>query len=152
MTDFDADSIDAFPSAASDGSAAAVADKGEREVVPLPSVDDITGTDRRNHLDGLDEIPATNPVGLVDASTDATTQTANVLIDDTVDLPLDTFVVSPQRLVDNTVLFHYGIVTEVFGRIEGAEMTTDTARFAAATLPGQRYRRAEITWIRTHPE
>lgn len=152
MTDFDADSLDAFPSAASDRSAAAVADKGEREVVPLPSVGDITGTDRRNHLDGLDGIPATNPVGLVDASTDATTQTANVLIDDTVDLPLDTFVVSPQRLVDNTVLFHYGIVTEVFGRIEGAEMTTDTARFAAATLPGQRYRRAEITWIRTHPE
>ena len=61
-------------------------------------------------------MPATDPVGLIDASTDATTQQANVLIDDRVDLALDTFVVTAQRLVDGSVLFHYGIVTEVSGR------------------------------------
>lgn len=128
------------------------ADGGEIEIVPLSRADDITGEDRRNHLDGLDGVPGLDPVGLVDASTDASTQTANVIVDDAVDLALDTFVVSPQRLVDDTVLFHYGIVTEVSGRIEGAEMATDTARLAASTLPGQRFRRAEVGWIRTHPE
>ncbi|BAN04387.1 ATP-binding protein [Ilumatobacter coccineus] len=143
MTDND------FPSAGHDVPAT---DNGEREVVPLSTVDDLTGSDRRNLLDGLEGIPATNRVGLIDASTDASTQTANVLIDESCDLALDTFVVSAQRLVDGSVLFHYGIISEVSGRIEGAEMTTDTARFAAATLPGQRFRRAEVTWIRTHPE
>lgn len=125
---------------------------GEVELVGLTSPGDVTGIDRRNDLDGLDQIPLTDPVGLVDASTDATTQQADVLISDTVDLTLDTFVVSPQRLVDGTVLFHYGIVTEVAGRVEGAETATDTARLANATLPGQRFRRAEVSWIRTHPE
>lgn len=124
----------------------------EVEFVPLTRVDDITGEDRRNYLEGLDGIPGGDPVGLVDASTDASTQTANVIVDDAIDLALDTFVVSPQRLVDDAVLFHYGIVTEVSGRIEGAEMATDTARLAESTLPGQRFRRAEVTWIRTHPE
>lgn len=124
----------------------------EVDVVGLTSPDDITLEDRRNDLVGLPGVPAGLAVGLIDASTDATTQTAQVLVDDAVDLTLDTFVVTPQRLVDGTVMFHYGIVTEVSGRIEGAEMATDTARLAAATLPGQRFRRAEVSWIRTHPE
>ncbi|MEI2816006.1 MAG: ATP-binding protein [Microthrixaceae bacterium] len=118
----------------------------------VPQVDDITDVDRRNDLRGLSGVPATDPVGLIDASTDATTQQANVLIDDRVDLALDTFVVTAQRLVDGSVLFHYGIVTEVSGRVEGAELATDTARLAAATLPGQRFRHAEVSWIRTDPE
>lgn len=125
---------------------------GEVELVPLHRVEDITGADRRNDLDGLAGVPGGDPVGLVDASTDASTQTANVIVDDRVDLALDTFVVTPQRLVDDSVLFHYGIVTEVSGRFEGAEMATDTVRLMASTLPGQRFRRAEVTWIRTHPE
>ena len=122
------------------------------EITPLGTPDDLTDVDRRNDLAGLDLIPATDPVGLIDASTDATTQQAQILIDETVDLPLDTFVVTPQRLVDGSVLFHYGIVTEVTGRVEGAETATDTARLANATLPGQRFRRAEVSWMRTHPE
>lgn len=124
----------------------------EVELVPLTGPEDVTDLDRRNDLTDLDEIPAGDPVGLVDASCDASTRTAQVLIDDRVDLTLDTFVVTPQRLVDGTVLFHYGIVTEVAGRVEGAETPTDTARFDRSTLAGQRFRRAEITWIRTHPE
>ena len=125
---------------------------GETVLRDLARPEDLTGVDRRNHLVGLELIPADTAVGLVDASTDASTREAVVLIDDAVDLSLDTFVVSPQRLVDDTVLFHYGIVTEVMGRVEGAEMATDTARLARSTLPGQRFRRAEVTWIRTHPE
>jgi DNA helicase HerA-like ATPase len=125
---------------------------GETELVPMPTPDDVTGEDRRNDLSGLDGIPATDPVGLVDASADASTQTAQVLVDTRVDLALDTFVVTPQRLVDGSVLFHYGIVTEVAGRVEGASTATDTARLANATLPGQRFRRADVSWTRTHPE
>lgn len=125
----------------------------EVAVSPLPTADDLTDVDRRNDLAGLAEVPAGPPHGLIDASVDASTQTAQVLVDTAVDLALDTFVVSPQRLVDGaTVLFHYGLVTEVAGRVEGAEMATDTARLANATLPGERFRRAEVRWIRTHPE
>lgn len=124
----------------------------ETEISGITLPGDLTGEDRRNDLTGLEGVPASDIAGLIDASTDATTQTANILIDETIDLALDTFVMAPQRLVDGEVLFHYGIVTEVSGRVEGAEMATDTARLAAATLPGQRFRRAEVTWIRTHPE
>ena len=119
---------------------------------PLTSPDDLTGEDRRVDLLGIDEVPALDAVGWVDASTDATTQTARVLIGERVDVALDTFVVTAQRLADESALFHYGIVSEVLGRVEGAETATDTARLAAATLPGQRFRAAEVQWIRTHPE
>lgn len=135
------------PSMSGDGPVAA-----EVELVPMHRVEEITGEDRRNDLDGLPGIPGSEPVGLVDASTDASTQTANAIVDERVDLALDTFVVTAQRLVDDSVLFHYGIVTEVSARFEGAEMATDTARLVAATLPAERFRRAEVAWIRTHPE
>ena len=125
---------------------------GEIEVVPLVRSEDVTGEDLRNHLDGLKDIPDDDPVGLVDASTDASTLTANVIVDVVADLALDTFVVSAQRLVDGAALFHYGVVTEVSSRIEGAEMATDTARLASSILPGERFRRAEVSWIRTDPE
>jgi DNA helicase HerA-like ATPase len=124
---------------------------GETEVVPMSRPDDARPADR-NDLAGLPEIPTREPVGLVDASTDASTQVAHILVDPRVDLTLDTFVVVPQRLVDDTVLFHYGIVTEAAGRVEGAVTSTDTARLAQATLAGEHYRRAEVSWIRTHPE
>jgi DNA helicase HerA-like ATPase len=130
----------------------ATLEPGETQITSIPTPDDLSEEDRRNDLSGLAEIPATDPVGLVDASVDASTQRAQILIDTRVDLALDTFVVTPQRLIVDSVLFHYGIVTEAAGRVEGAATATDTARLAAATLPGQRFRRAEVTWIRTHPE
>lgn len=124
---------------------------GERRLSPITSVD-APGEERRNDLSGAALVPTAPSVGWVDASTDASTQQATILIDAKVDLTLDTFVVTAQRLVDDTVLFHYGLVDEVSGRVEGAEMPTDTARLAQATLPGQRYRTATVQWIRTHPE
>ena len=125
---------------------------GETELTPIWPPGEIDPESRRNQLDGLDDIPLADPVGLVDASTEASTRTAQILVDPLTDLTLDTFVVAAQRLVDGSSLFHYGIVTEVAGLVEGAETATDTARLAAATLPGQRYRRADVNWIRTHPE
>ena len=80
-----------FPSAAEPGTddteTIGGVDYGEVELVPLTRVDDVTGTDRRNDLDGLYEVPfLDDAVGLVDASTDASTQVANVIVDDAVDL------------------------------------------------------------------
>lgn len=149
MTDHDA-AQEEFPPLPGEPDAVNVS--AEVELTPLQAPGDLTGMDRRNDLDNLPGVPTGGPVGLVDASTDATTQTANVLISETTDLSLDTFLVSPQRLVDGSVLYHYGLVTEVSGRVEGAEMATDTARLAVGTLPGQRFRRAEVSWIRTDPE
>jgi hypothetical protein len=105
---------------------------GETELVGLLTPDDLTLEDRRSDVHALPGVPAGPVVGLVDASVDATTQTAQIVIDAAVDLALDTFVVTPQRLVDGSVLFHYGLVTEITGRVEGAEMATDTP---AATPP-----------------
>lgn len=149
-TDLDADP---FPQAP--GVAALNDGPGGAETLlapPLTGPGDLTGEDRRVDLTGMDGVPALEAVGWVDASTDATTQAARVLISDHVDVALDTFVVTAQRLADGSALFHYGLVSEVLGRVEGAETATDTARLAAATLPGQRFRAAEVHWIRTHPE
>lgn len=122
------------------------------EVSPITGPGDLTAVDRRNDLDGLEMVPTLAPVGLIDASTDASTTTAQVVVADDVEVALDTFVVSAQRLTDGVVLFHYGIVVEVSGRVEGAELATDTARFLNSIIPGQRFRRAEVRWLRTIPE
>ena len=66
---------------------------GQTEILPLSRVEDVTGEDRRNDLSGLESVPLSDPVGLVDASVDATTQVSQVLIAEHTDLPLDTFVV-----------------------------------------------------------
>jgi hypothetical protein len=122
------------------------------EVSPATGPDDVTGADRRNDLDGLEMVPTLDPVGLIDASVDASTTVAHVVVAEDVDVALDTFVVSAQRLADDEVLFHYGIVVEVSGRVEGADLATDTARFLHSVIPGQRFRRAEVRWLRTVPE
>ncbi len=118
------------PASVETGDSGATLDPAEIELTPVTSPDDLTGLDRRNQLDGVPDVPALAPVGLIDASTDASTRVAQVLIDPSVDVSLDTFVVSAQRLADGSALFHYGIVTEVSGRVEGAETATDTARLA----------------------
>ncbi len=134
------------------GGSVTVESETEVELIPLHRVEDVTDEDRRIDLYDLNDIPVDDPVGLVDASSAASTQTANVLVDAAYDVALDTFVVSAQRLADGSGLFHYGIVTEVSTRVEGAEMITDTDRLAKATLPGERYRCAEVRWYRTDPE
>lgn len=123
-----------------------------QDFVELGRPEELPLDDLRNDLEGLSGVPLVSAVGLIDASTDASTQKAQVLVNANFDLTLDTFVVSAQRLVNGEVLFHYGIVNEVSGRVEGAETATDTARLAAAALPGERFRRADVAWIRTFPE
>jgi len=106
----------------------------------------------RSVLTGLADTPDDVMVGLIDASVDSTTQRSHVVVDPGCDIALDELVVTAQRLADGSALHHYGVVVEVTGRIEGAELASDTARLAAATLPGERYRRAEVQWLRTVPE
>lgn len=124
----------------------------EVEISAVAGPDEVHVDASRSRLDGLNDIPTDTAVGLVDASLDSTTQRSHIVIDPTADLALDEFVVTAQRLADNSALFHYGLVVEVTGRVEGAEVASDTARLAAATLPGERFRRAEVQWIRTVPE
>ena len=124
----------------------------EVEISAVAGPDEVHVDASRSRLAGLSDIPTDAVVGLVDASLDSTTQRSHIVIDPTDDLALDEFVVTAQRLADNSVLFHYGLVVEVTGRVEGAEVASDTARLAAATLPGERFRRAEVQWVRTVPE
>jgi len=124
----------------------------ETEISAIAGPDEIHVDAARSRLEGLDHIPGGLIVGLVDASLDSTTQRSHIVIDPTEDLALDEFVVTAQRLADNSVLFHYGLVVEVTGRVEGAEVASDTGRLAAAILPGERFRRAEVQWVRTVPE
>lgn len=124
----------------------------EVELSPVVGPDEVDVDAARSRLEGLDDIPSGSPVGLVDASLDSSTQRSHIVIDPAEDLALDEFVVTAQRLADDSVLFHYGLVVEVTGRVEGAEVASDTVRLAAATLPGERFRRAEVQWVRTVPE
>jgi hypothetical protein len=65
---------------------------------------------------------------------------------------LDDLVATPSELPDQRTVVHYGIVTELFTRLEGAELPSDTARVAERILPAQHVRRAEVTLLRTQPE
>ena len=135
------------------GSASALRNlAAEVELSPVPGLDETHIDAARSRLEGLEDIPDMGVVGLVDASLDSTTQRSHIVVDPACDLALDEFVVTAQRLADDTVLFHYGVVVEVTGRVEGAELASDTARLAATTLPGERFRRAEVQWLRTVAE
>ena len=112
---------------------------------------DALGEGRRRVADDP-HVPTDAPVGLVDASADASTQRSQVVVTDDCDLALDEFVCAAQRLADGSVLWHYGVVVEVRSRVEGAELASDTLRVAHAVLPGELTRRAEVAWLRTVPE
>ena len=121
-------------------------DPAEIEITPVTTPDDITGIDRRNSLDGMADIPALPPIGLIDASTDASTRVANVLIDPEVDVSLDTFVVSAQRLADGSSLFHYGIVPNRRSESEGSGACT----YPIGGLDGERSAYDEpVAWLAT---
>lgn len=98
-----------------------------------------------------EESPA--PVGLVDGSVPATTRRFHVVLNDDAVVQLDDLVTSRQELPDGRHLWHYGIVVEGRGAIEGAEMSSDTHRITAAgTMPGITSRQVEVQVLRTVPE
>lgn len=91
-------------------------------------------------------------IGLVDGSVDASSRRLFIVLADQAVVQLDELIAIPTSLPDGREVTHYGIVTELFSRLEGAQFPSDTARVADRILPAQHVRRAEVTLLRTHPE
>ena len=96
------------------------------------------------------------PLGLVDGSADTDSRTIQVVLTDDAVVQLDELVAIATRLPASvngvTDVVHYGIVTELRNRLEGAEMPSDTGRIADGIVPAQLVRRAEVRLLRTVPE
>ena len=91
-------------------------------------------------------------IGLVDGSTDSDSRTFHVVLDSDTIVQLDDLVAVATELPGGDQVTHYGIVTELFSRLEGAEYPSDTGRFADNTLPAEHVRRAEVRVLRVVPE
>ena len=91
-------------------------------------------------------------LGLVDGSTDSDSRTFHVVLDPDAVVQLDDLVAVTTDLPNGDQVTHYGIVTELRSRLEGAEYPSDTARVADRTLPAEHVRRAEVCVLRTVPE
>jgi hypothetical protein len=90
---------------------------------------------------------------LVDGSQEANTSRLHVVLDETATVELDELVTISQTLPDGSELTHFGIVVEVRGHLEGAELSSDTKRITGTkTMPGETTRTAEIQVLRTLPE
>lgn len=75
------------------------------------------------------------------------------MLDDTATVQLDDLIVTRQTMPSGEEVAHYGIVTEQTGRIEGAELPSDTRHIALSqTMPGQVVRCVEVSVLRTVPE
>ena len=95
---------------------------------------------------------AQHRIGLVDGSTDSDSRTFHVVLDPEAVVQLDDLVAVATELPNGRRVTHYGIVTELRSRLEGAEFPSDTARFADRTLPAEHVRRAEVRVLRVVPE
>lgn len=91
-------------------------------------------------------------IGLVDGSTDSDSRTFHVVLDPEAVVQLDDLVAVATDLPNGDQVTHYGIVTEMRSRLEGAEYPSDTARVADHTLPAEHVRRAEVRVLRVVPE
>ncbi|MFW6091942.1 MAG: ATP-binding protein [Actinomycetota bacterium] len=96
--------------------------------------------------------PVPDAIGLVDGSADTDSRTVQVVLAEDAVVQLDDVVAIATTLPDGTDVVHYGIVTELRSRLEGAELPSDTARYANQQLPAEKVRRAEVRLLRTVPE
>jgi uncharacterized protein len=100
-----------------------------------------------------DTMPCTaDRIGLVDGSEESDSRTFHVVLEPTAVVQLDDLLAVVTDLPDGTTVVHYGIVTELLSRLEGAELASDTARVADRLLPAELVRRAEVRSLRTVPE
>jgi hypothetical protein len=102
--------------------------------------------------DPASDRPAVAQLGLIDGSVDASTSEFRVVLDDVAVCQLDDLVCCEQQVADGRRLAHYGIVTEITSRIEGAEWSSDSAEVAAGIIPGRPIRVATVRILRTCPE
>ena len=91
-------------------------------------------------------------IGLVDGSVDSNSRTFYVVLDAATVIQLDELVTVTTDLPDGSTVTHYGIVTELLSRFEGADLPSDTGRVIDRTLPAELVRRAEVRVLRVVPE
>ena len=91
-------------------------------------------------------------IGLVDGSVDSDSRTFHVVLDEEVVIQLDELITVTTALPDGREVIHYGIVTELLSRFEGADLPSDTGRVIDRTLPAELVRRAQVRVLRVRPE
>ena len=91
-------------------------------------------------------------IGLVDGSVESDSRTFQVVLDPDVVIQLDELLAVTTDLPDGRQVTHYGIVTELRSRFEGADLPSDTGRVVGRTLPAEHVRRAEVRVLRVVPE
>ena len=91
-------------------------------------------------------------VGLVDGSAESGSRSFAVVLDANAVVQLDELLAVTTALPDGREVTHYGIVTEMTSRFEGADFPSDTARIVGGTLPAEHIRRAEVRVLRGTPE
>ncbi len=95
---------------------------------------------------------ARSHVGLVDGSTESSSRTFYVVLEENAVVQLDELLSVTTVLADGRELTHYSIVTELSSRFEGADFPSDTARVVDSTLPAEHVRRAQARVLRVAPE
>ncbi len=91
-------------------------------------------------------------IGLVDGSVDSDSRVFHVVLEPDALVQLDELVAVTTPLPGGRSVTHYGIVTELRSRLEGADLPSDTQRVADRTLPAEHVRRAEVRVLRVVPE
>ena len=91
-------------------------------------------------------------IGLVDGSVESDSRTFHVVIEPEVLIQLDELVAVETDLPGGAQVTHYGIVTELRSRFEGADLPSDTGRVVDRILPAEHVRRAEVRVLRVVPE
>ena len=91
-------------------------------------------------------------VGLVDGSAESGSRVFHVVLEADAVVQLDELLSVTTTLPDGQEVTHYGIVTELTSRFEGADFPSDTGRVVDGTLPAEHVRRAEVRVLRTVPE
>ena len=91
-------------------------------------------------------------IGLVDGSTGSNSREFHVVLDPDATVQLDELAAVRTELPDGTRVTHYGIVTELRSRFEGADLPSDTSRVVDRTMPAEHVRMAEVRVLRVVPE
>ena len=99
-----------------------------------------------------DSSPQESIIGHVDGSTAATTGECLVVLEEGANVQLDDLIVTRTPMPNGNEAHHYGIVDEIYGRLDGATIPSDTPRIAAAEMAGEICRTARVVILRTNPE
>ena len=91
-------------------------------------------------------------IGLVDGSHGSNSREFQVVLDPDANVQLDQLVAVRNELPDGRQVTHYGIVTELRSRFEGADLPSDTARVVDRVMPAEHVRLAEVRVLRVVPE